>query len=263
MQSVFHPLKKLRSLSLSRNQLNVIEDGHVNVLPVLRELALDHNNVSEIGKDALKGLTHLRKLFINNNRLYYLPEGVFDGWEVDRILSVDLSANAWECICEREWIGEWLASLRMANTPSSTLGCLIHNGVPFNCNASYNVAEDGDESERNHSIWITVVASLLAVVAVIFLITAAYVYLQDNCYSLRAMPTLRNLPPDMMKLIPSQESLLLSYPNPIASSNEGLLKAPAPPISAISIKINDGDRKPERGAPDCGGEKKRVRFDGI
>jgi len=261
MRSVFHPLKKLRSLLLSRNKLNVIEDGHVNMLPMLRELALDNNNISEIGKDALKGLSHLRKLFLNSNRLYYLPVGVFDEWEVNRIHSVDLSDNVWECICEREWIGEWLASLRMANTPSSTLGCLIHNGVPFNCNATYSGEDAGEESERTHSIWITVVASLLAIVAVVFLIAAAYVYLQDNCYSLRAMPTLRNLPPDMMKLIPSQESLLLSYPNPIASSNEGLLKAPAPPISAISIRIDDG--KPGREATECGGEKKRVRFDGI
>lgn len=48
MYSVLRPLQKLQYLLLSENQLEVIDDGDLNVLPSLKELSLDHNKISQV-----------------------------------------------------------------------------------------------------------------------------------------------------------------------------------------------------------------------
>ncbi|KAI1729126.1 leucine rich repeat domain-containing protein [Ditylenchus destructor] len=175
VQSIFRSLHELQSLFLSANIITTVEDGDLNVLPKLRNLLLDHNAISRIGRSALKGLK-LTNLFLNNNKLYYLPEGVFDTLNVTEIKAVDLSDNPWECICGREWIGRWLNQLGQANMPSGgthSLGCLAKG-----CEHTKEIIEE----PTDHSLWITIIASILALVALIFLVTASYVYMQSNCY---------------------------------------------------------------------------------
>uniref|UniRef100_A0A914DUG8 Uncharacterized protein n=1 Tax=Acrobeloides nanus TaxID=290746 RepID=A0A914DUG8_9BILA len=232
MTSFLRPLKKLRSLFLSRNNIEVLDDGDLNFLTALRELSLDHNRIEKINNNALKGM-RLQKLFLNNNHLYYLPENTFEDWKLDELQAIDLSDNYWECICGREWLGDWLSKLGDKNFPSGDLGCL-----QFRCDTS-------DTSQRSQqSMWITIVASILAVVALIFLVAIGFLYVQENCFS--PIP-LKRVPSDMVRLIPSMESL--SYPNPIVSTNIKVIKEP------VLTK-----HRPEGSSST---EKKRVRFDGI
>lgn len=131
---------------------------------------------------------------------------------------------------------------------------------------------------EGHSFWITVIAIILAVVALIFLISASYIYMQSSCYPIGgAGLSLRNLPSDMIRLIPSQESLL-SLPNPIATGvgnggSELLLKPSIPPQPISTISINIGQEKQKdflvdgiissNNSNNNKVDKKRVRFDGI
>lgn len=86
-------------------------------------------------------------------------------------------------------------------------------------------------------------ASVLAVVALLFLVAIGYLYVQENCYS--PMP-LKRVPSDMVQLIPSMESL--SYPNPIVSTNIKVIKEPVL-------------KKPR--AEGSSSTEKKVRFNGI
>ncbi|KAH7731557.1 CBR-PAN-1 protein [Aphelenchoides avenae] len=249
------PLANLRSLFLSKNKLTAIEDGEVNTLSKLRELVLDHNEITLIHKNALSGL-QLNKFFVNNNKLYYLPDGIFDGWNKDQIIAVDISDNPWECICGREWIGKWLVSLGAAHVPSGDLGCLS-----LTCDRS----TDDNTTQRT---WITIVASILAFVVLLLLVAIGYLYMQENCYA-PPMP-LKRVPSDMMRLIPSTESL--SFPNPVS---QPMYKNKVEPIRLppTALKTVDAAALADRGvtggtttqSEDASGAKseKRVRFDGV
>ncbi|KAI6214687.1 hypothetical protein M3Y94_00298100 [Aphelenchoides besseyi] len=238
------PMKRLKSVFLSRNNISVLQNGDLNVISSLKEVSIDHNQLTSIDKNALKGL-QLRKLFLNNNRFYYLPEGIFEGWNTENIYSVDLAENPWECICGHEWIGEWLNKLGDRSTPSGNVGCVAYQ---------QGRCDDGDDGPK-HSAWITVIAGILAFIALLFLTAIAYLYIQEACA--RTSLPLRRIPSDMMRLIPSVESL--SFPNPVLNE---MRKEP------MNGKLNGGtDVKISNGtvnvADDPKGEKKRVRFDGI
>jgi Leucine-rich repeat (LRR) protein len=247
------PLKKLRVLSLARNKISNIEDGEINILLNLKELTLDHNRIEKINIGALKGL-RLTKFFINSNRLYYLPDGIFDTWHTDELEAVDLSDNLWECICGSEWIGPWLTQLDDRNTPSGDLGCL-----QYRCN------EEAEKQRDQQSFILTIIASCVAVVAFIILVAIGYMYAQEYFYGTVAI---KRVPSDMVRLIPSMESL--SYPNPFApnSNEKGIINLAGPqPIavkpatkssSTTTAKTDSNNESPTKSS-----EKKRVRFGGI
>uniref|UniRef100_A0A914Z026 Uncharacterized protein n=1 Tax=Panagrolaimus superbus TaxID=310955 RepID=A0A914Z026_9BILA len=248
------PLKKLRVLSLARNKISNIEDGEINILSNLKELTLDHNRIEKINTGALKGL-RLSKFFINSNRLYYLPEGTFDSWHTDDLEAVDLSDNPWECICGSEWIGPWLTQLGDRNSPSGDLGCL-----QYRCN------EEAEKQRDQQSFILTIIASCVAVVAFIILVAIGYMYAQEYFYGTVAI---KRVPSDMVRLIPSMESL--SYPNPFApNADKGIINLAGPQStnpkpatkSAIdSSSTNNNTNNNE--SPTKSSEKKRVRFGGI
>lgn len=50
MAPFLRPLKKLRSLFLSRNNIATLDDGDINFLVTLRELSLDHNRLQKVCK---------------------------------------------------------------------------------------------------------------------------------------------------------------------------------------------------------------------
>ncbi|CAD5222310.1 unnamed protein product [Bursaphelenchus xylophilus] len=231
--SWLRPLTNLKSLFLTWNQISVLKHGELNVIPSLEDVSMDHNKLGTIDKDALTGL-QLKKLFLNGNELYYLPEGLFQGWNTESIYSVDLAENPWECICGHEWIGEWLRTLGDRSTPSGNVGCL-----------AYHCGNDVEETPK-HSAWITVVAGILAFVALLFLAAIAYLYIQETCG--RSPIPLKRIPSDMVRLIPSMESL--SFPNPVAGE-------------LIKSNLNKPSTPAEGTEKDEAKDKKRVRFDGV
>jgi len=242
------PLTKLQSLFLSNNNIKIINNGDLNVLPSLKELALDHNSINEIYKDSFEGL-QLKKLFLNNNQLYYLPHGLFDHWNVEQIVSIDLDFNPWDCICESEWIGQWLKENRFFTAAPETLTCLLRCQV----SKSQVVAKSEPES---HEFWITGFAAVLALLAIVFLLISAYIYFQENRGRIPTLSFLGRMPSDMIRLIPSQESLL--FPNPIAGGE--LLKPSIKSLnvlSTISYTVDEEDQSSTEPKQD----KKKVRFD--
>jgi Leucine-rich repeat (LRR) protein len=84
------PLKSLRRLLLSYNEIVVINDEDLSGLIALQDLALDHNKISKMGRNSLQDLK-LKKLFLNNNNLYYLPRNIFDGLNPSDLQAVDIS----------------------------------------------------------------------------------------------------------------------------------------------------------------------------
>uniref|UniRef100_A0A914I1K1 Leucine-rich repeat-containing protein 15 n=1 Tax=Globodera rostochiensis TaxID=31243 RepID=A0A914I1K1_GLORO len=281
-QSFLQPLQKLKRLLLSNNVLQQLCEDDLAGLDALEELSLDHNNISkfkikitfQISKNAFVGL-QLRKLFLNNNQLYYLPRGVFAGWNLSDVQAVDLSGNIWECICEQEWIGAWLKALGKADTHSGSLGCLDSNqcenvtkSTPWLCGTDDGQSMGPSQGEGGaYDAWIRLVACVLAFVAILFLAIAGYVYMQESWHTV----TIRRASSDTIRLIPSVESLF-SLPNPIVVGNDLLpskLQQCHPPINyqqrcvgtatSIAIKavggggIVSGDGRKEDG-------KKRVRF---
>jgi len=235
------PMQKLRRIFLSQNNLSSLENGDLNVVSTLKEVSMDHNQLSTVDKDALKGI-QLQKLFLDHNNFHYLPEGIFDGWDTEQIFSVDLSENPWECICNHEWIGEWLNKLGDRSIPSGNIGCVVYQ---------QQRCADVDEGPK-HSAWITVFAGVLSFIALLFLTAIAYLYLQEACA--RSPLPLRRIPSDMLRLIPSVESL--TYPNQIPNDPNKRT------TEAASVKTNGVARS---GSVDETGknEKKRVRFNEL
>lgn len=174
--------------------------------------------------------------------------------------------NPWECICKIEWLGLWLSKLGTASTPSGSLRCLV-TPCQDKEKGDDNLKIETSEPE-DHSFLITIIASVLALVAFLFLIAASYAYMQTNCYPISPL-SLKNLSSDRMRLIPSQESLL-SFPNPLVLGSTDVLIKPSAnliPIPAISINIKESALKTtindEDKEKNCNSDKKRVRFDGV
>lgn len=159
--------------------------------------------------------------------------------------------------------------LGATNVRAGSLGCLATCGFSKSNKFENKTITSINNDYEGHSFWITMIAIILAVVAFIFLIAASYIYMQSNCYSFgSAGLSLKNLPSDMLRLIPSQESLI-SLPNPIlgSSGSELLLKPSIPPKPISTISINIGHEKLIDGIMASNNtnkvDKKRVRFDGI
>jgi Leucine-rich repeat (LRR) protein len=64
-RSVLEPLKSLRTLLLSYNNIVVINDDDLTGLESIRNLALDHNLINKVAKNSFDGLK-LKKLFLNS-----------------------------------------------------------------------------------------------------------------------------------------------------------------------------------------------------
>lgn len=153
--------------------------------------------------------------------------------------------------CGHEWIGEWLNKLGDRSTPSGNIGCVIYQ---------QQRCEHVDETPK-HSAWITVLAGVLSFIALLFLTAIAYLYIQEACA--RSPLPLRRIPSDMLRLIPSVESL--TYPNPVASEMAKNMQANTTASNAdgTSTRVANGGLNRSNSTDEGKGEKKRVRFDGV
>jgi hypothetical protein len=117
---------------------------------------------------------------------------------------------------------------------------------------------DFDVNPEGHEFWIRVAACVLAFVAILFLIIAGYVYLQDTRYNL----PIRRFSSDTIRLIPSQENLF-SFPNPIMGNETAMkqnpMAAPVSIIPSLSIHTSMGKVTTIEGA-EVKKDAKRVRF---
>uniref|UniRef100_A0A1I8EKV5 Leucine Rich Repeat family protein n=1 Tax=Wuchereria bancrofti TaxID=6293 RepID=A0A1I8EKV5_WUCBA len=196
--SFLRPLKKLTKLYLSNNNLVRIGEHDFSTLNSLKLLALDNNQIEEIHDKALIGLP-LRRLYLNRNRLLYLPKQLLDNLNVEQLSVVDFSDNLWQCICGEEWLSDWLSSIGDRNVVDGSMGCIGSRVCAT------------ERTNEEHSVWITIVASVLAVVSLLILIAIALLYVEDGRRVKKLSYPLRRVPLDLLQLIPNGSTTSLPY----------------------------------------------------
>ena len=100
----------LKSLDLSRNSLNTIEDGDMLAFPDLVGLNLEVNSLTSIA--GLKSLKFLRQLNVANNQLTVIPNWMFRETDLSvfTLQGLDLSNNPFQCTCDIEQFRKWIIS---------------------------------------------------------------------------------------------------------------------------------------------------------
>lgn len=272
--SFLRPLRKLTNLYLSSNTLSHIDESDLSTLTSLKVLALDHNEIEKIHGKSFTSLSVLNRIYLNNNRLLYLPKGTFDALSVDLIDAIDVSENGWRCICGEEWLSDWLDSIKDRNVADGNMGCIAARAC------------DGEISdEEQHSVWITVIASALAVVSLLILVAIGFLYLEDGRQMEKLTNPLRRVPSDLLQLIPNGGSSI-SLANdigvePLLTSSQNSNKTHQhhnhhnqPLVSSLRSTNNNSNKNQilfntqqssanNNNAQQYCAEKKRVRFDGI
>ena len=99
-------------------------------------------------------------------------------------------------------------------------------------------------------------AGVLAFIALLFLAAIAYLYVHEACS--RSPIPLRRVTSDMMRLIPSVESL--AYPNPVSDDLRKCRPPSAPGAAADGMGANEHGAASAEDAANRAAEKKRVRF---
>ncbi|VDK68996.1 unnamed protein product [Litomosoides sigmodontis] len=201
--SFLQPLKKLTKLYLSNNNLVRVAEHDFSTLNSLKTLALDNNQIEEISGNAFTGLP-LRRLYLNRNRLLYLPKRFLDNLNVEQLSVVDFSDNLWQCVCGEEWLADWLSSIGDRSVVDGSMGCI-----------GSRVCTTAHTAEEGHSVWITVIASVLAVVSLLILIAIALLYVEDGRRMKKLSYPLRRVPLDLLQLIPNGSTTSLPYENSI------------------------------------------------
>ncbi|VDN05186.1 unnamed protein product [Thelazia callipaeda] len=264
--SFLKPLKKLIRLYLSNNNLMRVGEHDFSALNSLKVLALDHNQIEEIHGKALRGLP-LKRFYLNRNRLYHLPKRLLEDQNISLLNVVDLSDNLWQCVCGEEWISHWLSLIGDRNVADGNMGCI-----------ESEICASKRTKEEEHSVWITVVASIIAVISLFILIAIAFLYVEDGRQMQKLAYPLRRVPLDLRQLIPNgsvmslpsengAEPLLMS--NTVNKSTEQSLNNSDLRLSSCMksslIVPNRGSRSGDHNADNSSNvngsnEKKRVRF---
>ncbi|KAM3724340.1 putative P-granule-associated protein [Dirofilaria immitis] len=263
--SFLRSLKKLTKLYLSNNNLIRVGEHDFSGLNSLKLLALDNNQIEEIHGKAFIGLP-LRRLYLNRNRLSYLPKRLLDNLNVEQLSVVDFSDNLWQCVCGEEWLADWLSSIGDRNVVDGSMGCI-----------GSRVCATERTNEEEHSVWITVIASVLAIVSLLILIAIGLLYVEDGKRMKKLSYPLRRVPLDLLQLIPNGSTTSLPYENgvePLLTCNninipkepllnDGQLRLSTCMKSALIVpNHNNNTSSTENNNNDSinGNGKKRVRF---
>ncbi|KJH50739.1 leucine Rich repeat-containing domain protein [Dictyocaulus viviparus] len=211
-ESYLKPLRRLNTLLVSGNQIRVV--GEHDLPRSLAVFAADHNLIEKVDTKAFDGMT-LHKLFINNNKLPFLHPHTFDSIAFETLEAIDVTSNAWQCVCGEEWLGDWLEKAGDSDVGDGVLGCLV--------TANRRCVVDAQvENDEERSAWVTMTASILAVVSLLILIAIAFLYITDEKQRIViTRPVIRRTDSDMRKLIPDMESLIARDTLPRKTSSTG------------------------------------------
>ncbi|VDN34265.1 unnamed protein product [Gongylonema pulchrum] len=226
------------------------------------------NNDNVHGR-ALSGLP-LNRFYLNRNRLLHLPKRLLDDLNVEQVVVVDFSDNLWQCVCGEEWLADWLSSIGDRNVADGNMGCIRTRAC----------TPESTGKQKRH-LWITIIASVLALVSVLILIAIALLYVEDVRRMDKLSNPLRRVPSDLLQLIPSGDSsvslpcengieplLGIGVPKEIAVTSGQLrlstcIKSPLIVQNSKSSNNGDGDNitiSDNSNNTTGGNEKKRVRF---
>uniref|UniRef100_A0A0K0DJ95 LRRCT domain-containing protein n=1 Tax=Angiostrongylus cantonensis TaxID=6313 RepID=A0A0K0DJ95_ANGCA len=198
-QPYLRTLRRLSTLLVSGNQLRSI--GEEDLPRSLTVLAADHNLLENIDENAFKGM-NLHKLFINNNKLPFLHPHTFDSISFETLEAIDVTSNAWQCVCGKEWLGDWLEKAGDSDVGDGVLGCLVTAARRCAVDPQVGISE-------TRSVWVTVTASTLAVVSLLILVAIAFLYITDGKQRVvLTRPLIRRTDSDLHKLIPDLDTLI-------------------------------------------------------
>ncbi|XP_062586455.1 toll-like receptor 3 [Saccostrea cucullata] len=106
---MFHPLRKLRSISFIRCELYQVPN--MRNISGIKKLNLNFNKINVLYAEEFENLRKLEKVSFTGNQLItiqkaFLPDFVWRKKEI----SIDFSANPFSCDCKIEWFKTWLES---------------------------------------------------------------------------------------------------------------------------------------------------------
>ncbi len=87
--SLCFELQQLKTLSLSSNQIQLIEANSLLNLPCLKELSLSHNLLVSLPDNVFHNIKSLKTLFLSSLQMADFPVKLFEGVELDRIETDD------------------------------------------------------------------------------------------------------------------------------------------------------------------------------
>ncbi|XP_072018381.1 uncharacterized protein [Amphiura filiformis] len=117
---VFKGMFALHTLSLERNDIDLLEQGAFDGLTNLTWLDLSHNNISRLTSHAFRGLPQSKKLSLEKNGIDLLEQGSFDG--PTHLTWLDLSHNDISRLTSHAFRGlPQLKVLYLSDVPISTI----------------------------------------------------------------------------------------------------------------------------------------------
>lgn len=154
--SAFDGLSLLASLTLSNcASLKAIQMNAFSGLFDLETLVLaDNPFLSDISQFAFEPDTHLRQLFLNGNNLTTLIEGTFSA---DKLETLDLRHNPWNCNCDFKWIFVSLSRVygeRLIHNPGT---CYTPESMTGRSLRDPNFGDQSCENEQNDRQIITTI----------------------------------------------------------------------------------------------------------
>ncbi|KAH9504891.1 hypothetical protein Btru_060930 [Bulinus truncatus] len=117
--SVFKELSdSVIHLNLASNPLRKLPPGLFSDLKSIENLNISKCSLEELNVNAFEGLAALKNLDLSYNNFHFLPESIFTFF--NKISSISLEQNAWECDCKVKPLRDWIIS----QDRSSKLHCL-------------------------------------------------------------------------------------------------------------------------------------------
>ncbi|KAK7113516.1 hypothetical protein V1264_012789 [Littorina saxatilis] len=115
---LFGNLTTLVKLYMCAGRLKVISAEMLSRFKSLNKLVLCQNRLTSLPDGVLDGLVNLQVLDMGANQISVVKETTFSQNTRDRLQSVDLSGNPFDCSCDLRWFQSWLASGPKALTHS-------------------------------------------------------------------------------------------------------------------------------------------------
>merc|ERR550539_1324756 len=103
---LFNRLPQLESVDLSRNRIEVIEEGAFEGANSILEIILSENRIRDVNSKLFHGLVKLESLSLYSNKISCVTPGAFDA--LVSLKSLNLIANPFNCNCHMAWFADWL-----------------------------------------------------------------------------------------------------------------------------------------------------------
>lgn len=112
----FFPMVRLRTLVLSNNQIEVIDDGSFKDMRFLHKIDLKNNKIHTVGLTAFSNVPALTQISLDMNRLRNLKKASFA--HLDKLTSLSILQNPWNCTCDLEEFKEFVVNRNLYMQPT-------------------------------------------------------------------------------------------------------------------------------------------------